>query len=139
MRIRSIIIALSLLLTACSGLESKSVETAENDLSEGNFESARLTCLSLSSDENIDGLSVDQLCRISMLMVKLAEHGEEEDCMAAATRCMKTALTRDTDSVFSFIHTLPVDEQSQTMLIQQLSNSIGCTYELNDTVPEPIY
>lgn len=139
MRIAKTIFALSLALTACTGEIHDPVTSAENDFEAGMFESAKSICDSLVSSDRLDGLSVDELCRISVLMVKLAEHGDEEANMAMATRCMQAALSRDADSVFSFVHTLPVDQQSQTVLIQQLSNSIDQPYTINDTIVEPIY
>lgn len=139
MRIAKTIIVLSLALTACSGEIHDSVTSAENDFEAGLFESAKSICDSLVSGDRFNGLSVDELCRISVLMVKLAEHADEEDNMAMAAHCMQAALSRDADSVFSFVQALPVDQLPQTVLIQQLSNSIDQPYTLSDSIIEPIY
>lgn len=138
-RTPKLLTVLALAITACTGEINDPVSAAENDFEAGQFESAKTICDSLITDENLVALSIDELCRISVLMVKLAEHGEEEANMALAARCMQAAISRDADSVAIFAHNLPVDQQSQTVLIQQLSNSIDQQYTVNDSIVEPIY
>lgn len=135
----SVILTAILLLAACVGRLSDPVAEAEYEYSVGDVDAARSICENLLAGTRADSLSVDNLCRLSVLMVKLAEHGDEEASMVAAARCMQTAISRDSDSVAAFVRALPVDEQAQTVLIQQLSNSIDQPFTLTDTIPEPNY
>lgn len=97
---------------------------AEADFDNGHIESAKSICDEIIADGNAEQMSVDRLCRLSVLLVKLADHGDEESYIALAARSMKTALARDADSVRIFVRNLPVDQQAQTVMLQQLTDAI---------------
>lgn len=126
------LIVLAILVAACSGDTRDTVSLAEQDYNDGRYEAAVRVCDSLILGQSFPSLSVDELCRLSVLMVKLADHSDEENNFALAARCMRAALERNPDSVAEFVQTLPVDEQSQSVLIQQLITAIDHPVDPSD-------
>lgn len=130
-------ILLLLISAACGDVGGNSVDMAERDFAEHRYASARQICDSLILGESFPTLSVNDLCRLSVLMVKLADHSDEEANFALAAKCMQLAMERDADSVADFVQTLPIDEQSQSVLIQQLTTAIEHPWAPDDYHQHP--
>ena len=112
-------------LAACSDDNSRdTIGRAEEAFDLHNYTAAQSICDSLISGSNFSDLTVDELCRLTILTSRLAEQTDEESNIALAARCMQSALRRQPDSVLYFIQSLPADEQSTTLLIQQLTRSL---------------
>lgn len=120
-------------ISSCGQIGDYSVETAESEFQAGRYESAQVLCDSLILGQRFNDLSIDELCRLSMLTSRLADLSDEEANMALAARCMQAALQREPDSVLIFVHSLPVDEQSRTLFIRQLTRTVDPSCE-PDTV-----
>lgn len=120
----TIILTLTLaLLAACSGGIENTVDRAENDFINKRYEASQTICHNLAGSEEFDALSVNDLCRLSTLLVRLAEHSDEESNMALAAHCMQSAIDRSPDSVLIYLRSQPVDRLSETILLQQLSRA----------------
>ena len=124
-------------ISSCGQIGDYSVETAENEFQAGRYESAQTLCDSLILGQQFSDLSIDELCRLSMLTSRLADLCDEETNMALAARCMQAALQREPDSVLIFVHSLPADEQSRTLFIRQLTRTVDPSCE-PDTVTIPV-
>ena len=119
------------MMSSCGGSDSVSVAMAEAEFVAGRHESAGVICDSLIQGPAFADLSVDELCRLSVLMSQLAEYEDEEANMALAAKCMQAAMLQNADSVMSFVHSLPADEQSRTLFLRQLTRMIdpSCDHE----------
>lgn len=112
-------------IAACSDdLSRDTIGRAEEAFNLHNYTAAQNICDSLISGPHFADLTVDELCRLTILTSRLAEQSDEESNFALAARCMQSALRRQPDSVLHFIQSLPADEQSTTLLIQQLTRSL---------------
>ncbi len=118
-----------LMMTSCGGHSYNSVTTADDEYDAGRLASAQALCDSLILGPAFDGLSDDELCRLSMLTSRLADTKDEDANLALAARCMQAALQREPDSVLIFVHSLSADEQSRTLFIRQLARTIDPTCE----------
>ncbi len=125
--IRSLLtaVAMAAVLGACTDDNSRdTIGRAEEAFDLHDYTAAQNICDSLISGQQFDKLTVDELCRLTILTSRLAEQSDEESNIALAARCMQSALRRQPDSVLHFIQSLPADEQSTTLLIQQLTRSL---------------
>lgn len=129
-------VAMTVIAASCAGNQVDRLTQAETAYENGQFAAAQSICEEMSENDRIDELSVNELCRISILMGKLADHTDESANMATATRCMLAALSRQPDSVAEFMRSLPADDLPQTAVLQQLSRTIerydtidGITYD----------
>lgn len=116
-------------ISSCGRIDDYSVETAENEFQAGRYGSAQTLCDSLILGQRFNDLSIDELCRLSMLTSRLADLCDEESNMALAARCMQAALQREPDSVLIFVHDLPADEQSRSLFIRQLTRTVDPSCE----------
>lgn len=133
-----------IMLSSCGGIGGDSVEAAEEEYASGHIEAAQAICDSLVLGSDFAGLSVNELCRLSVLTSRLAEHDNEDVNMALAAKCMQAAMLQNADSVLAFVHSLPADEQSRTLFVRQLTRMIdpSCDnveiFEENYTDPDSI-
>lgn len=97
---------------------------AESCLDEGRYNAAQSLCDSLIIGDCFGRMSAEDLCRLSVLFVKLSEQANEGANYASAARSMQAAVRRNADSVEIFIENLPVDERSQTLVLRQLCNQL---------------
>lgn len=131
------------MLFACTGNSLSPVEQAEEEFASGRYGAAQSMCDSLILGSEFSSLTVDELCRLSILTSQLADLSDDDANMALATRCMQAALQREPDSVLAFVHSLPADMQSSTLFIRQLTRTIdptcepGYSLQLCDTVCQP--
>lgn len=132
---------------ACTDDSSRedTIGRAEDAFELRNYAAAQIICDSLISGRQFADLSVDQLCRLSILTARLAEQTDEESNMALAARCMQSALQRHPDSVLLFIQSLPADQQSSSQLIRQLTRSLDrdtadtALIDIHDAEPDSLY
>ena len=121
----NVIFAASIVLTSCDNQGDLSVATAEDEYSSGRLQTAQAICDSLVLGSRFSDLSVDELCRLSLLTSRIAEQTDEDTNMALAAKCMQAAMNRNADSVMTFVHSLPADEQSRTLFVRQITQMIG--------------
>lgn len=119
-------------LTSCGNHAYNSVAVAEDEFEAGRLASAQSMCDSLILGPAFKDLSVDELCRLSMLTSRLADSKDEDSNLALAARCMQAALQREPDSVLIFVHSLSADEQSRSLFIRQLVRTVDPTCESED-------
>lgn len=112
------------MMTACGRKTDISVSAAEDQYDSGRYAVAQTMCDSLILGEDFDALTVDELCRLSMLASRLADRSDEEANMALAARCMQAAIDREPDSVLLFVQSLTLDDQPRSLFIRQLTHTV---------------
>lgn len=102
------------------------IETAEVAYANGNYVDAQELCNDLSGDETTARMSVEELCRLSLLLVHLSEvNGEDDDNAATAARLMETAINRSADSTAIFLANAPVEDRAALALISAINDGIN--------------
>ena len=122
----TVISALAAAAVSCSGIGSTGdpVTRAEALYEDGRYAEVQTMCDSLVTPARIDALSVDQLCRLTLMFIKLADYSAEDDNIALATRCFRDASERSADSFSAFFQKCPLDQQSQLLLLSRISQSL---------------
>lgn len=104
--------------------DASSLQKAEYAFSEGRYARSQAICDSLVLGNQFGRLNVDELCRLSMLFMRLGEqNGDEGGTTAMATRCLSAAFARDSDSTVTIIRAMPSEDRSRAMLLAALNES----------------
>ena len=123
----SIVFSCALLLAAYScangGKDSAKnmLVTAEEALALGKTDVAQQVADSITADDDFGDLDVDGLCRLSMLLVRLAETNVDAGNTATAARALGAALVRDSDSTAMFIGNVPYDMRASIVVAAALA------------------
>lgn len=106
--------------TSCgSHGSSADIDAAEAAVNEGNYEIARSICDTFVTDSTTT-LDVTDLCRLSIVYMKLSDIKDVDLNTAHATQCYNQAMTVNADSAASFYNLLPVDETRHVQILSQL-------------------
>ncbi len=98
------------------------LENAEIDFANGHYAGAQQLCDSLILGSGFNKLNVNELCRLSLLFMRLAEnHGDEEANTALAARSLEAAMTRNADSTIMYLGQAPVEDQARLALITAIN------------------
>lgn len=69
-------------------------------------------------------LNVSELCRLSLLFIRLGEKSnDEQGNTAMATRALVAAYGLDSDSTSIYLHNVPVDDRARMAIVNALSNA----------------
>lgn len=91
---------------------------AEDDFRNGRYELAQQMCDSLVAGTDFNTLSVSELCRLSLLFMRLSDTSDDIDTNTAlAARTLKVAIERNADSTLMFLNTVPVEDQARVALL----------------------
>lgn len=131
--------------SACTSETSRNADSllmAEESLAAGRYTSAQKIADNLLADST--ALSVSELCRLSLVFLRLSDLGTEQEANTAyAARTFALAYSRDPDSTRAVIASSPVDDiAAMTMLsaINQAPHGIvidGDTiYFPKDSIPD---
>lgn len=102
------------------------IETAEVAYANGKYVDAQELCNDLANEESSARMSVDELCRLSLLLIHLSEvNGEDDDNAATAARLIETAINRSADSTATFLANAPVEDRATLALISAISDGIN--------------
>ncbi len=112
-----------LILASCSGGAdgADAISNAETLLANNKYTGAKKICDNLVSHEGKNPLSAGELCRLSILYMKLSEYANEDDNIATATLCFKKAVAINPDSVEEFLSRLPVEEIKYASIVRSLA------------------
>lgn len=118
--------ALTLVAAACTSGRSDSgtsgIERAEHAFESGRYARSQAIADSLVLGTSFGRLNVDELCRLSMLFMRLGEqNGDEGATTAMATRCLSAAFARDSDSTVAVIRDMPSEDRGRAMLLTALN------------------
>ncbi len=125
------IICTLLILASCSGgvNSTNAITNAETLLANNKYTGAKKICDNLVSQEGKNPLSARDLCRLSILYMKLSEYTNEDDNIATATLCFKKAVAMNTDSVEEFLSELPIEEIRYASIVRSLAIPVDNSQE----------
>ena len=108
---------------ACSGSHhvdpAEAIDEIENLVYIGDFNTARLKADELSADTTAV-LTTRQLCRMSIVYMKMSDLYDTDINTALATRFYRMAINSDIDTANAFYETLPLDESRHVDLMSKL-------------------
>lgn len=123
-----IILSCSIILLAvmfsCRNNEAQMspIEKAEKALSEGDTAAAQELCDEITQSTDIEKLSTEELCRLSLLYVRLAETGDSNEVNTAmAATCLLKAFELDIDSATTFLDNMSNDDRNLMRFITAIS------------------
>ncbi len=107
---------------------------AEQAYAAGSYAEAQKLCDGIATGPDTTRLTVEQRCRLSLLLLRLAEnYGNEEANTALAARSLEVATDRSADSVALFVNSLPVEDRAGISLLSAISEAHNAT-EISDTI-----
>lgn len=122
-----LVIPVLLLLPACArhaGQQQEPLEIAETAYSEGRYSTAQNIADSIMLGTTFGKLNVSELCRLSLLFIRLGEKSnDEQGNTAMATRALVAAYGLDSDSTSIYLHNVPVDDRARMAIVNALSNA----------------
>ncbi|MCM1067382.1 MAG: hypothetical protein NC418_07410 [Muribaculaceae bacterium] len=113
-------------IQACSHPDSKlpPLARAEQAYADSRYSQAQLLCDSLILSPQYSELSVDELCRLSLLFMRLGDSAGDIDANTAfAARTLKSAIERDADSTLLFLNTVPVEDQARVAILTAINEA----------------
>lgn len=106
-------------------------------MSRGDVMAARDLCdRVLRADKDAhSALAVNELGKLSILYMRLAEAGDDTDNIDLATKCYRRAFEINADSARRFYTTLPHDDDRLAIQLSSLVNSIDNPVDIRDDAP----
>lgn len=118
------IITLALCVMSCGSATSDDITVAEVAVAEADYDTAKKICDDIFAAHNDSTLSVNDLCRISIVYMKLSDIADEDENTALATQCYRLAIGTSPDSARAFYHSLPIDEAQHVEVMATLEQWI---------------
>lgn len=119
-----IFFTLVLSFSACnSETANDRIDIAYAAFGEKDMETAQQEVILMIEQDSLSDYSCSELCRLSILLMKLSEQGYEED-IAHAVRCYHRSLEMNTDSATLFYSSLPVEDAPFVSILSALSMSL---------------
>lgn len=114
-------------LTACTAASTESrtkIAEAEEAFGESRYVRAQTICDSLVIGDGFGRLNVDELCRLSLLLMRLSENSAEEGAnVAFAAKSLAAAYSRDSDSTAAIILQMPTEDRARIVILTALGES----------------
>lgn len=127
-------------LSGCSSSDhavNDRISEAETALISGDYAKAQSLGETVSGD--LKALTVRQLCRLSLLYIKIGENTENEDDIDLATRCYREAFELDTDSAVLIYAECPVQDITYVMTLTALVRDADNIDSFPDEMPDSLY
>lgn len=124
-------------MASCGGMVSTpgaALDRAEHACDGEQYLAAQAICDSIVENCPTDSLSVRDLCRLSLLLMRLAEfnNAAEESNTAAAARYFHTAVGRNSDSTAMIVNAMPPEAMSRLLILSIISE----TSSRRDSIPD---
>ncbi len=126
---------------------SEQIAAVDEALAEADYEQAQ-EILDDVLRHGTRGISEENLGRLSVQLMRLSEHSDNEENVAAAATCFREAYRLSADSLRSFSSTLTPEEQAHFYLVKRIvagiDNPVDLTseeflYEDSVAVPPHVY
>ncbi|MDE6158050.1 MAG: hypothetical protein K2K22_04775 [Muribaculaceae bacterium] len=114
------------LMQACRGdvATQSPLEQAEQAFENGRYSTAQIICDSLAPKDGHSNASVSELCRLSLLFMKLGDYsGDIDTNTAQAARTLMMAIERNADSTLVFLNTVPVEDQARVAILTAINEA----------------
>lgn len=133
-------VSIMMMLSACGdGDRELIIAQAEEAIADNQPLLAQESCDSLLSQaKSLNVFSVNDLCRLSILYMKLSEinRDKEEVNVSAATRCYRQALKNNADSVREYVRQVPMEDVRHIELLRNLVQRLDNPTEIADDEDE---
>jgi len=118
-------------ITACRSNGNTAIEiaAAEQAIAECDYALARSICETITTDSTTT-LNVDELCRLSLIYMKMSDIEDSDINTAAATQCYRNALKIDKDSARLFYDNVPIDEARHVEIMSQLDRILSSSRDI---------
>lgn len=113
-----------------------SVADAEAAYNATHFKQAQEIVNEIATEDALNNMSVNELCRLSLLIMQLSEvQGEDVDNMAYAVSALDAAISRNADSTAAFIQQIAMADRARVALLSAISNAYHADVDslLNDS------
>lgn len=122
----------SLFIVACSqSRPSDDITLAERAIEHHDYGMALDLCQQVTQDES-QALGVTDMCRLSILYMKLSDLKDLEDKAIVATDYYRQAMTECEDSARAFYDQIPIDDARYVELMMQLRRILDHPRDLDD-------
>lgn len=132
------LLSFAAILPACQKREqsgSMALVQAEQAFGERRYSVAQQLADSVVASPDFDNMYAGELCRLSMLLLRLSETGSDEySNLAMASRSLEAAMARDSDSTAAFILQVPVDDHGRIALLKAISDAYRGVIVDGDTI-----
>ena len=126
-----LIFSLTIAFIRCSdGSGNERIDLAYAAYSEKDMELAQQEVLDMLEKDSLSTYSCNDLCRLSILLMKLGDQGFEEN-IAPAVRCYYRSFEVNPDSATRFFSNLPVEDAPYVTILSALSISLDPDQELS--------
>lgn len=130
-----IFVLLLLALASCAKTDTSApaaIDRAERACEAEQYGLAQNVCDSILSDCPYDSLSIRDLCRLSLVLMRLADNSQNDQAnTVAAARCFHTAVARNQDSTAMVVNSMPPEAIARIMILNIISET--STRRGNDT------
>lgn len=127
---------ISLMLPACSTKsENSSINDIEHLIELQDFNSAQKLCDNITIEDSLDEITINNLCRLSVVYMKLSEQINHEENIAMATKCYHIATDIDSDSVAYYFSEFSIEDAHHEIMLKTLSESIDSPCKISEYEP----
>ncbi len=113
-----------------------SLDRVEAAYSAGRYATAQALADSLVIGSDFATLDTWDLCRLSLVLMRLGENADKsEGNTAFAARCLKAAVTRDSDSTALYIKVVNNEDRACLMLLKSLNEASHTAPADEDSIP----
>ncbi len=100
------------------------LDRAEQFYTEGYYHDAQKLCDSLITVDRQSTMNVDELCRLSLLLMRLGDNTGDTDANTAfAARTLKSAIDRNADSVMTFLNSATVEDKARIAILTAITEA----------------
>ncbi|MCM1449371.1 MAG: hypothetical protein NC082_03440 [Clostridiales bacterium] len=103
---------------------SDNITTAEHAINIKDYDLARSICETFNTDSTT-ALTINDLCRLSIIYMKLSDVENTEINTATATQCYRSAMKADSDSATLYYDNLPIDEARHVEIMSQIDRILN--------------
>lgn len=125
--------------SACSHVSPtpmSALDRVESAYSEGCYAKAQALADSLVIGSDFTSLDTWDLCRLSLMLMRLGENGGESEVNTAfAARCLRAAIARDSDSTALYIKVVNNEDRACLMLLNSLNEASHTAPAEEDSIP----
>ena len=119
-------------LVGCNNMSTTdcSVAEIEKTLAAGDYEAVQDMCEDFVADSAMGEKSISELCRLSVVMMKLTELIDDETATIQAVECCRVAFDKDALSAECCYDSLATEEAAIVAMLQTLAASVGRQYDI---------
>lgn len=132
----SVAVAALFALSACSKQESEAavLSEAEEAYNASDYQRAQELTDKIMDKSDLNTMSVNDLCRLSFLLMHLADNSGTEANIASAARTLMKAMEINPDSTQAYLQEVAVDDRAAMAIIIALSEAHN-----NPVSPDSLY